>query len=94
MVVVQVRLPEELQEVVKRQVAEGRAADLDAFMAEAAWRYAEDLELEDDLIAEARAGIADIEAGRYTTIVTREDLAAKEADVITRVRNRLAADKD
>jgi len=91
--VVQVRLPEELQEVVKRQVAEGRAADVDAFMTEAARRYAEDLELDDDLVAEARAGIADIEAGRYTTIVTREDLAAKEADVITRVRDRLAADE-
>lgn len=91
--VVQVRLPEELQEVVKRQVAEGRAADVDAFMTEAARRYAEDLELDDDLVAEARAGIADIEAGRYITIVTREDLAAKEADAITRVRDRLAADK-
>jgi len=93
MVVVQVRLSEELQEAVKRQVAEGRAADVDAFMTEATRRYAEDLELEDDLVAEARAGISDIEAGRYTTIVTREDLAAKEADVITRVHDRLAADK-
>ncbi len=91
--VVQVRLPEELQEVVKRQVAEGRAADVDAFMTEAARRYAEDLELEDDLVAEAQAGIADMEAGRYTSIVTREDLAAKEADVIARVRDRLATHK-
>ncbi len=93
MVVVQVRLPGELQEIVKRQVAEGRAADVDAFMTEAARRYAEDLDLEDDLVAEARAGIADIEAGRYTRIVTQEDLAAKEVDVITRVRDRLAAHK-
>lgn len=91
--VVQVRLPEELQEVVKRQVAEGRAADVDAFMTEAARRYAEDLELEDDLAAEAQAGIADMEAGRYTSIVTREDLAAKEADVIARARDRLATHK-
>lgn len=91
--VVQVRLPEELQEVVKRQVAEGRAADVDAFMTEAARRYAEDLELEDDLVAEAQAGIADMEAGRYTRVITPEDLAAKEADVIARVRDRLATHK-
>lgn len=91
--VVQVRLPEELQEVVRRQVAEGRATDVDAFMTEAARRYAEDLDLEDDLVAEAQAGIADMEAGRYTSIATREDLAAKEADVMVRVRDQLAARK-
>lgn len=91
--VVQVRLPDELQEAIDRQVAEGRVADAEAFLAEAARRYVEDLEFEDELVAEARAGIADIEAGRFRTVSTREDLAAMEAEVMARVRDRLAAAK-
>jgi hypothetical protein len=43
------------------------------------WRppdaYAENLDLEDDMIAEAQAGIAD--AGRYVTISTPEDAEAR-----------------
>lgn len=98
--VVQVRLPDELQEAINRQVAAGRVADAEAFLAEAVRRYVEDLEfdddsveLEDELAAEARAGIADIEAGRFRTVSTREELAAMEAEVMARVRDRLAADK-
>ncbi len=91
--VVQVRLPDELQAIIDRQVAEGRVADTADFLAEAARRYAEDLDLEDDLVSEAKAGIADIEAGHVRTVSTREDLAAMEAEVMARVRDRLAADK-
>jgi hypothetical protein len=50
-----------------------RAVDVEAYLAEAARRYAEDLELEGELAAVAEAGIADAEAGRYTTIATCED---------------------
>jgi Arc/MetJ-type ribon-helix-helix transcriptional regulator len=88
--VVQVRLPDEVQEIIDRQVAEGRATDAAAWLTEAARRYAEDLALEDELVTEARAGVADIEAGRYRTVSTREHLAAMEAEVIARARARLA----
>jgi Arc/MetJ-type ribon-helix-helix transcriptional regulator len=91
--VIQVRLPDEVQAVIDRQVAEGRVADATEFLAEAARRFAEDLELEDDLMAEAKAGIDDIEAGRYRLVSTREDLAAMASEVMVRVRDRLAADK-
>lgn len=91
--VVQVRLPDEVQEAVDRQVAEGRAADVADFLTEAARRYAEDLDLEGELAAEARAGIADIEAGRFRTVSTREELASMEAEVMARVSDRLATDK-
>ena len=87
--VVQVRLPEELQEVIDRQVAEGRAVDVDAYLTEAARRYAEDLEFEDDIISEAKAGIADIEAG-HKLVATRDDLVAMEKGVMNRMRERLA----
>lgn len=91
--VVQIRLPDEVQKVIERQVAEGRAADVTEFLSEAARRYAEDLDLEDDLAAEARAGIADIEAGRYRTIATPEDAEAWHQEKMARLRDRLAADK-
>jgi antitoxin ParD1/3/4 len=88
--VVQVRLPDEIQAMIDRQVAEGRVADASAFLAEAARRYAEELELEAEFVSEAKGGIADIEAGRFRTVATREDLAALEAGVMARVRERLA----
>jgi hypothetical protein len=92
--VVQVSLPDDLKSLIERQVAEGRgAADLDAYLIEAARRFAEDVELEGDLVLEAKAGITDIEEGRYRLVETREDLAQMEKGVIHRVRARLAADK-
>jgi hypothetical protein len=62
-------------------------------LAETARRFAEDLDLEVDLTAEAKAGIDDIEAGHCRLMATREDLAAMASEVMARVRNRLAADK-
>lgn len=90
--VVQVQLPDEVQEIINRQVAEGRATDAAEFLAEAARRYAEDLDLEGALVTEAKAGIADIEAGRFRTINTREDAELWHQDKMARVRDRLAAE--
>lgn len=90
--VVQVRLPDEVQEIINRQVAEGRAADAAEFLVEAARRYAEDLDLEGDLVTEAKAGIADIEAGRFRTISTREDAEAWHQEKMARLRDRLVAE--
>lgn len=88
--VVQVRLPDEVQAVIDRQVAEGRAADATEWLVEAARRYAEDLEREDELAVEAKAGIADIEAGRYRTITTPEDAEVWHQEKMARLRERLA----
>jgi Arc/MetJ-type ribon-helix-helix transcriptional regulator len=76
MSIIQVRLPEEIQELIDRQVAAGRVESADAYLVEAARRFAEDLEVEDEIVAEATAGIADAEAGRYVTIATHEDAEA------------------
>jgi len=56
MSVVQVSLPDELKSLIERQIAEGRgASDLNAYLTEAARRFAADVELEGDLVAEAQA---------------------------------------
>jgi Arc/MetJ-type ribon-helix-helix transcriptional regulator len=91
--IIQVILPEEIQEIIDRQIAAGRVETADAYLVEAARRFAEDLEAEDEIVAEAKAGIADAEAGRYVTIATPEDAEAFHQRTMTRLRGRLAADK-
>lgn len=91
--VIQVKLPEEIQVIIDRQVASGRVASADAYLVEAALRFAEELEFEDELSAEAEAGIADAEAGRYVTISTPEDAEAFHERAMARLRDRLAADR-
>lgn len=90
--IVQVGLPEELSNLINRQVEAGRAENAGAYLAEAIRRYAEDLEAEDEVIAEARLGILDAEAGRYTTISGPEDAVAVEQRIIARLHTRLASD--
>ncbi len=92
--IIQVRLPEELQQIIDRQVAAGRVESADAYLLEAARRFAEELEAEDEIVAEANAGLLDAEAGRYVTITTPEDAEALHERTIARLRLRLAADKD
>jgi Arc/MetJ-type ribon-helix-helix transcriptional regulator len=90
--VIQVQLPEQLQQVVDREIAEGRVASESEFLVEAARRFAEDLALEDEIVSEAEAGIADLEAGRFVTIATSVDAAALHERTMARLRSRLAAD--
>lgn len=94
MSVIQVQLPEQLQQIVEREVAEGRVASQSEFLVEAVRRFAEDLALEDEIAAEAAAGIADAEAGRFVTVATAEDAAALHERTMARLRARLAADQD
>ncbi len=94
MSIVRVKLPEDIQEIIDRQVAAGRVESVDAYLLEAARRFAEDLEVEDEIVAEAEAGIADAEAGHYTTITAPEDAEALHERTMARLRDRLAADKD
>jgi Arc/MetJ-type ribon-helix-helix transcriptional regulator len=94
--IIKVRLPQELQDTIDRQVAAGRVESADAYLVEAARRFAEDLEGEDEIVAEAEAGIADAdaEAGRYVTIATPEDAEAFHERTMARLCGRLVADKD
>lgn len=70
-----VQLPDELKQLIDRQVAEGRAASEADFLIAAVQRYAEALEIDADEIAtSADEGIADIEADRFELISGPEDI--------------------
>jgi len=86
-----VQLPDDLKDVIARQVAEGRAASETEFLAEAVRRHAEALEAdEDEIIAVADEGIADIEAGRFRVIAGPEDHRRLREELIARVNQRAA----
>ncbi len=88
-----VQLPDELERVIERQVAEGRAASPAAFLEEAVRRLVEETRAEEDDVRQAaEAGVADIDAGRYTTVATQEDGQLLRERLMTRLRARLAAD--
>lgn len=64
-----VQLPDHLKSLIDRLVAEGRVATEAEFLEQAVRRHAEDLQAQEDaIVAAATAGIADIEAGRYSLI--------------------------
>ena len=84
-------LPDHLRSIIERQVAEGRVASEEQFLEDAVRQHAEVLEAEDELVAIAEAGIADIEAGRYTTISTAGDGEALHQRIMERLHARLAA---
>jgi len=86
-------LPDEIQAIIDRQIAAGRVESADAYLVEAARRFAADIEAEDEIVAEALAGIADAEAGHYVTITTPDTAETWREQMMERLRNRLAADE-
>ena len=77
-----VQLPDNLKRVIDRQVAEGRAASEAEFLAAAVQRYAEALDSdEDEIVAAADEGIADIEAGRFELIAGSDDMQRLRAEL-------------
>lgn len=93
MSMIQVQLPEQIQQAIDRQVAAGRVASQSEFLVEAARRFAEDIALEDEIATEAETGIADAEAGRFATIKTAADAAALHERTIMRLQSRMASDQ-
>ena len=88
-----IQLPEKLQRVIERQVAEGRAADPAAFLEEAVMRLVEETRAEEDELRHAsEGGSADIEAGRYVTVATDEDERSVCDGMMARLRARLSTD--
>ena len=93
MSIVQVTLPDEIHAIVDRQIAAGRVESMDAYLVEAARRLAADIEIEDEIVSEAKTGIADAEAGRFVTIDTQDCGEAWHDRMMARVRDRLATDE-
>jgi len=90
---IQVQLPEQIQQVIDRQVARGRVTSQGEFIIEAARRFAEDIVLEDEIVREAQAGIADAEAGRFVTVATTEDATRMHERAMARLQTGVAADQ-
>jgi Arc/MetJ-type ribon-helix-helix transcriptional regulator len=87
-----VQLPDELQRVIERQVAEGRAASSAAFLEEAVRRLVDETTGEEsELLRAVEAGSADIEAGRYETVATPGDERRVHEGMMTRLQARLSA---
>ncbi len=77
-----VQLPDDLKQVIDRQIAEGRVASEAEFLAKAIQWYAEALDLdEDETLAAANEGIADIESGRFELISSPEDMRRLKAEL-------------
>jgi predicted transcriptional regulator len=78
-----VQLPDDLKRVIDRQSAEGRAASEAEFLSAAVHRYAQALELdEDDIATAADEGIADMAAGRFELISSREDMRRLHTELV------------
>lgn len=90
--VVQVQLPDGLKRIIERQIAEGRAASEADYVVEAIRRYAEDLQVEDELIGMTERADADMAAGQYVTVSTPEDALAVHQGAMSRLRAGLAED--
>ena len=86
-----VQLPDELQRVIERQVAEGRAASPAEFLEEAVMRLVDEAQgEEDELLQVVEAGSADIAAGRYRTVATPDDERRAQDGMLERLRARLS----
>lgn len=90
--VVQVQLPDDLKQVIDRQVAEGRASSEAEYVVEALRLYADHLDAEDEITAMVERADADVAAGRYVTVVAPEDSQALHEEAMARLRARLAED--
>ncbi|MFC7738708.1 hypothetical protein ACFQX4_23535 [Roseomonas sp. GCM10028921] len=85
-----VQLPDELQRVIERQVAEGRASSPTAFLEEAVMRLVAETSAEEDEVQRAvQNGSADIEAGRFRTVAGPDDERRLRDDMMARLRSRL-----
>jgi putative addiction module CopG family antidote len=92
--IVQVQLPDHLKQIIDQQVAEGRVESESAYIEEAVRRYAEDLQAEDEIVAEAEAGIADAEVGRFIAVSSSGDAEALHERTMAHLRDRLASDRE
>lgn len=85
-----VQLPDGLQRVIERQVAEGRASSPTAFLEEAVMRLVDETSAEENEVQRAvQDGSADIDAGRYRTVASPDDERRLRDDVMTRLRSHL-----
>jgi Arc/MetJ-type ribon-helix-helix transcriptional regulator len=87
-----IRLPDELQHAIDRQVAQGRATSAAAFVEEAVLRLIDDAKAEEaEIVRAAEAGIADAIEGRATSVTTPADGQRLHERLMARLHESLAA---
>jgi Arc/MetJ-type ribon-helix-helix transcriptional regulator len=87
-----IQLPDELQRLIEREVAEGHAASAAAFLEEAVIRLVQEFHADDhDLPTLVQDGIADLDAGRFITIATPDDGHRLLADMMAEAAESAAA---
>ncbi len=85
-----IQLPDELQRMIERHVAEGRASSPAAFLEEAITRLVDEAKgEEDELLQIVEAGSADVANGRYTTVADLEDERRVRDGMMERLRARV-----
>ena len=89
--IVQFQLPDDLRSIIDRQVADGLAASEADYVTSALRLYADHLDAEAEMDALVERADADIEAGRFATVITPEDSDALHVAAMGRLRVRLAA---
>ena len=89
---ISLQIPDELTVIIDRLIAEGRAASTSDFIIEAAERFADELEAEDEIAAIVTAADAALKVGDFVTIDGPGDEAALREQVMARVRSRLASE--
>jgi Arc/MetJ-type ribon-helix-helix transcriptional regulator len=87
--VVRVQLSDELESVIDRHVAEGRAASGAAYVTEALRLYAELLDSDDEIVERSDADIA---AGRFVAVRIQAGSEALHEAAMDRLRAQLAID--
>ncbi len=89
-----VQPPDELQQVIERQVAQGRAANPAEFLQQAVMRLIDETHAEEGAVRQsAGAGSADIEASRCTAVViTQDDGQRLQERLMNRLQARLGTD--
>jgi Arc/MetJ-type ribon-helix-helix transcriptional regulator len=90
--VVQVQLPDDLKQVIDRQVAQGHAASEADFLTQAARLYADHLDAVNEIGSMVERADADLAAGRYRMVATPEDSDALHRAAMARLRAQLAGD--
>ena len=90
--IVQVELPDDLKDVIDRQVAEGHAASEADFLREAARVYADHLDAENEIAAMIQRADDDVAAERYVRVATPADSERLHQEAMARLRTRLASD--
>ena len=87
-----VQIPDQLKQLIDRQVAAGRAASEAAYVIDALRAYAGHVDAQDEIAAIADRADAEMAAGRFVTVNGDDDGEALHARAMTRLRARMAKD--